>query len=197
MTDTPPTDQRTYKLFVVLAIAIGLLTLLMMGYDHFANKKPGELAYQAGNTYFNDRRYERAKRSYLEALQDNPNLAPAYAGLANTMVQLKDYPEALRFIEEAIEIAPQFGGYYATRGIIYDRQGQYEKAITDYEMAIRLLPSVRDGMGWIDRFFYKLPEPPPTVADRLAYLKTQMKLPKEKRVLRIPEIDAQQNPYEQ
>jgi len=190
-------EDKSYKLFVWLALTIGITTLVLMFYDHIANKAPGEIAYQAANTYFTDKRYSKAKTSYLEALQANPNLAPAYGGLANTMVQLKDYTEALRFIDEAIEIDPKFGGYYATRGIIYDHKAQYEKAISDYEKAQLLTPEVSQGMGWIDRFFNKLPKAPPTVTDRLNYLKAQMKLPKHKRVLRLPDIDAKQKSYDQ
>ena len=167
-----------------------------MAYQTFANKAPGEMAYQAGNTYFNDQRYLKAKQSYLAALQANPNFAPAYGGLANSLVQLKDFSEALRFIDEAIELDPQFGGFYATRGIVHDHMRRPHLAIADYEKALLLTPKISDGMGWLDRFFYKLPKAPPTVADRLAYLKAQMKLPKHKRLLRVPELDDQQKPYE-
>ncbi len=191
------TDERSYKMFVIAALFIAALTIILMVYDHFANKRPGELAYQAGNTYFNDQRYDKAKRSYLEALQENPDLAPAYGGLANTMVQVKEYAEALRFVNEAIELDPKFGGYYATRGIVHDRMGQYQAAISDYEKAVLLYPEVTEGMGWLDRFFYKLSDAPPTVAERLEYLKVQMKLPADQRVLRVPRLDDEQKPYEQ
>ncbi len=191
------TGARAYKLFVGLSLLMVAASLGWIVYATFANKAPGELAYQAGNRYFNDQRYLKAKQSYLAALQSNPNFAPAYGGLANTMVQLKDFPEALRFIDEAIEIDPKFGGFYATRGIVHDHMGTYRQAIADYEKAVLLYPDVSQGMGRLDRFFYKLPSAPPTVADRLAYLKAQMKLPKHKRVLRVPDIDAQQKPYEQ
>ena len=191
------TGARAYKLFVGLSLLMVVLSLVWIAYATFANRPPGDMAFQAGNTYFSDQRYLKAKQSYLAALQANPNFAPAYGGLANTMVQLKDFPEALRFIDEAIEIDPKFGGFYATRGIVHDHMGSYQKAIADYEKAVMLYPEVSDGMGWFDRFFYKLPEAPPTVADRLAYLKEQMKLPQHKRVLRLPDIDAQQKPYDQ
>ena len=191
------TGARAYKLFVGLSLLMVVASLGWIVIATLANKAPGERDYQAGNTYFNDQRYLKAKQSYLAALQANPNFAPAYGGLANTMVQLKDFPEALRFIDEAIEIDPKFGGYYATRGIVHDHMGAYSLAITDYEKAVLLYPDVAKGMGWLDRFFYKLPEAPPTVADRLAYLKAQMKLPKHKRVLRVPALDGRQWPYEQ
>lgn len=191
------TENRSYKIFVWVAFILAGVTLVLLVIGHFANKAPGEIAYQAGNTYFTDGRYLKAKSAYLEALQANPNLTAAYAGLANTLVQLKDFREALRFIDEAISIDGKFGGYYATRGIVYDHLGVYEKAIIDYEKAVLLTPEVAEGMGWIDRFFYKMPKAPPTVADRLAYLKAQMKLPAKQRVLRLPELDAKQKPYDQ
>ena len=190
-------EDRSYRFFVWLAVLIGLFSVGFLAYQHFANQAPGHRAYHAGNRYFSDQAYMRAKSAYLEALQADPNFAPAYAGLANTLVQLKDFPDALRFIEEALELDPKFGGYYAIRGIIHDHQGAYQKAIQDYERAVLLYPSVSSGMGWWDRFFNKLPKAPPTVSDRLDYLKAQMKLPKNQRVMRVRKIDQQQKPYEQ
>lgn len=190
-------EDRFYRVFFWLAVFIGVGTILWMGYGYFANQAPGEMDYRAGNTYFNDKRYSKAKTSYLEALQGDPNFVPAYGALANTLVQLKDFDEGLRFINEALDLDPKFGGYYATRGIILDHKGQYKLAIIDYEKAMLLLPEVADGMGMIDRFFNKLPKAPPTVADRLVYLKAQMKLPKGKRVLKVPLLDKNQVPYEQ
>ena len=49
-------------------------------------------------------------------------------------------------------------------------------------------------MHWLDRLLHNLPETPPTIADRLAYLHDQMALPPEERLLRVPEIDANQRP---
>ena len=197
MADLPHPQDRAYRFFVILALVLAVVTAGFMGYDYFAGKQPGELAYQAGNTYFKDRRFDEAKRSYLEALEADPNLAAAYGGLANTAIEMKAFDEALAAIGKALELQPEFGGYVATRGIIHDHMGHYDKAIADYETALVLMPQVAEGMGWIDRFFYKLASPPPTVADRLAYLKAQMKLPPEARVLRVPQIDDQQKPYEQ
>ncbi len=190
-------ERRSYNLLVTIAVLFGAATVAFMIYGYFADKQPGELAYHAGNTYFQDKQYQKAKASYLEALQENPNLAAAYSGLANTMVQTKQFDDALRFIEEAIELNPKFGGYYAIRGIIHDHSERYKQAMADYEKALLLYPDVKKGMGWIDRFFNKLEDAPPTVAERLSYLKAQMALPKEKRVLRVPGRDAKQIPYEQ
>jgi hypothetical protein len=54
---------------------------------------------------------------------------------------------------------------------------------------------VAEGMHWLDRLLYNVQETPPTVADRLDYLKQQFALPESKRVLSIPDKDDKQLPY--
>lgn len=189
--------DETHKLFIRLVIGACIVGLFFLGYFSITGKKPGELAYHAGNTYFTDKRYHKAIESYQLAVKENPKMASAYAGMANSMVQTKQFEEAQRYIEKAIKLEPKFGGHYATRGIVLDHMQRYAQAMKDYEQALRLYPGVNKGMGWLDRFFNKLEKAPPTIAKRLIYLKQQMKLPEGKRVLRIPSIDAQQIPYEQ
>jgi hypothetical protein len=60
---------------------------------------------------------------------------------------------------------------------------------------LRLDPRVAEGMPWLDRLLYNVQETPPTIADRLAYLRKQMALPESERVLKVPEKDAGQRPY--
>ena len=69
--------------------------------------------------------------------------------------------------------------------------------MADYQKSLELDPDVAQGMSWLDRLLYNVQERPSTVADRLKYLKQQMALPESERVLRVPEIDEQQRPYEQ
>lgn len=191
------TNDSIYQFLKWLAIAIGVVVLGMEAYRHFAGFGPGDIAYVDANSSFEGGAYEKAAQLYRQALEEKPDHAPAMRGLANTYVQLKDYETALRLINRVIELEPKFGGNYAIRGIIYDHLGEYQKAMADYEKAIKMDPKVTEGMHWLDRLLYNVQETPPTVLDRLKYLKAQMALPPEKRVLRMPEIDAQQRPYEQ
>lgn len=74
--------------------------------------------------------------------------------------------------------------------------GRFEQALADYEYALYLDDGVADGPGWITRLLH-MDEPPPTVADRADYLRAQLALPEEERMLSMPEEDAAQRTYRQ
>ncbi|MDA7947480.1 MAG: tetratricopeptide repeat protein [Hyphomicrobiaceae bacterium] len=186
-----------YRLLKWIAISGAVLWLGYEAYSHFARMAPGDVSYIDGNSLFSGGLYERAAAKYEEALEDNPRHLPAMRALANSYVQTKNFEKALTAIQHAIRVDPNFGGNYAIRGIIYDHLGDYKQAIQDYERAVELFPEVKEGMHWLDKLLYGVYDDPPTVDKRLAYLKEQMKLPEAERVLRIPEIDDKQRPYEQ
>lgn len=174
--------------------------LLWLGYESsgfFLDRPPGDGAYIAGNNLFKDGSYQRAAESYEVALDEDRDHLPALRGLANALIQLQRYQEAITVIERAIALDPDFGGHFAARGIANDHLGNYREAMADYETALRLDEQIDDGMLWLDRLLYNVQEAPPTVADRLAYLKAEMKKPESERVLSIPDVDTRQRPYEQ
>ena len=185
-----------YKLLKWVAIFGGVLWISFEFYRHFSGMAPGDVSYVDGGNLFKDGQYERAAAYFQDTLEKNPQHSAALRGLANSYVQLKRYDDALKAIERAIQIDPEFGGNYALRGIIYDHSGRHELAIADYERSLKMDPEVADGMHWLDRLLYNVQERPPTVADRLKYLKEQMKLPASQRVLSMPEVDDKQRPYQ-
>lgn len=185
-----------YQLLKWIAICGGVMWIGFEFYRHFAGMAPGDVSYVDGGNLFKDGQYERAAEYFEYTLEKNPRHDAALRALANSNTQLKRYDDALRAIERAIAITPEFGGNYALRGIIYDRSGRHRLAMTDYERALKLEPEVADGMHWLDRLLFNVQEKPSTVADRLEYLKKQFALPASKRVLRIPEVDEEQRPYE-
>lgn len=188
--------DATYNLLKWIAIlsAVALVAYLM--YDHFRAMGPGDVKYVDGSNLFEDRQYERAARYFHDALEQNPDHVFALRGLANANVQLKRFDEALSAIDRAIAIEPNNACNLATRGIIFDHMRQHKKAMQDYEHAIAGCPEATEGMHWLDRLLYNVHERPPTVVQRLVYLREQMKLPENQRVLSIPEIDKNQLPYE-
>ena len=181
-------------ILIAVGAAAGLLWLI---YASQTTETPADAAYLDGNAQFRQQSYERAASDYREALEEDPKHVAALRGLANSYVQLKRYDEGLAVIERAIQLEPENGSNYAIRGIILDHAGAHKRAIGDYETSLKLDPSVADGMPWLDRLLYNVQESPPTVADRLQYLKRQMALPEAERVLRMPEADQNQRPYEQ
>jgi hypothetical protein len=63
--------------------------------------------------------------------------------------------------------------------------------------ALELDPELAEGPHWLTRFLRNQPEAPPTIADRARYLRAELAKPEAERVLRVPQIDAQQRPYQQ
>jgi len=189
-------DEGIYKFLKYVAIVLVLGWIGWTIYDSFFLERiPGNTAYQEGDIFFQDGEYEQALRKYETALEAQAD-APHYVrAKARTLMQLDRYEEALRWFNRAVELQPFFGGAYANRGILFDRMGEYEKAIADYEKAIQLDETVAEGPHWLIRFLRNQPEPPPTVADRLAYLKQEMSKPESERVLRVPEEDGKQRTY--
>ena len=188
--------DTTYTVLKWTAILSAVALVVYLMYDHFRTMGPGDIKYVDGSNLFEDRQYDRAARYFKDALAEKPDHVFALRGLANANVQLKRYDEALNAIDQAIEVEPENVCNFATRGIIYDHMGRHEAAMQDYERAIAGCPESTEGMHWLDRLLYNVHERPPTVVQRLAYLKQQMKLPAGQRILKVPEIDERQLPYE-
>lgn len=190
-------DARIYSVLKWVAILGAVAWLGYEGYNHFAVRDPGDTAYIAGNNEFKDGNYKRAEAAYRDAIKLNQKHTAALRGLANTLIQQKRYSEALQTIELSMVIEPDFAGHFFTRGVIRDHMGRYQGALEDYDKAIQMDEEIADGMHWLDRLLHNVQEKPPTVADRAEYLRQQLALPEDQRVLKDPEIDDSQRPYEQ
>jgi tetratricopeptide (TPR) repeat protein len=184
-----------YKTLKWVAILGGIAWISFEFYRHFSGMAPGDISFVDGGNLFKDGQYERAAEYYSDTVEKNPRHGGALRGIANSNVQLKRYDKAMAAIERAIQLQPKFGGNYAIRGIIYDHAGRHRQAMEDYEKSLIMDPEVADGMHWLDRLLKNVQEKPPTVADRLEYLKHQFALPESKRMLRIPDEDDKQLPY--
>lgn len=189
-------DDSLYKFLKYTAVALVVAWIGWTIVDtYFVERIPGNTAYQEGEIFFEDGEYQRALEKYDEALEAKPD-APHYVrAKARALMQLERYDKALRWFDQAVELQPFFGGTYANRGILHDRMGEYERAVEDYEKAIELSEEVAEGPHWLIRFLRNQPEPPPTVADRLAYLKQELAKPEDERLLRVPEVDEKQRTY--
>lgn len=177
------------------------LTIAWVGWSIYdtmiSQRNPGDLPYLEANNLFEDGEYERALAKYDEALASDPNHIHAMRGRASALMELGRSAQALEAFNTVISLDPEFGGTYALRGMLHDRMGRYQKAIADYEQALKLDPEIADGPHWLTRFLRNQPEKPPTIADRAAYLRAELAKPESERLLRVPELDAQQRSYKQ
>ncbi len=189
-------DPRLYQFLKYTAIVLALGWLAWGIYDgFFSGRKPGDSEYHAANKLFEDAAYERALESYEDALRKDPNHIHAMRGRARSLLQLDRFGDALVMFEEAIALEPGFAGTYANRGILHDRMGNHELALQDYVTALQLDPEIAEGPHWLTRFLRNQPERPPGIAERAAYIAAELAKPESERLLKIPEIDAEQRSY--
>lgn len=191
-------DESVYRYLKYTAIVLVVAWVGWSVYDSFIrDTAPGDQAFHSAERLFEDKAYQRALKQYERALQQNSDHVHALRGYARTMMMLGQNDEALRAFNDAIEYEPGFGGTFANRGILYDRMGEHELAIQDYERSLQLDPDIAKGPHWLTRFLRLQPEKPPGIAERAAYLRVELAKPEAERVLRVPELDEQQRSYKQ
>jgi len=179
----------------IAAVAVAVAVGATLVWDHVSNRDPLATRYQAASDAFSDGRWQAALEKFNALAADHPDHLPALRGQANALVQFGDYDRALAIMTTVIAAEPDNACNYATRGIIQDHRGAHGDAMTNYARAVSGCEAARDGMSWFDRLLSNTHEQPPTVAARLAYLRAQMTLPEQERVLRLPEKDRMQKPW--
>ena len=156
---------------------------------------PGDYHVKTGNYHLEDGQYDRAIDEFERALAANAEHPLAYLGIALALMHQEDYETSREAFDRALALDDSLAVAYADRGILHDRMGLHDAALRDYRRALALDPRLADGPGWLWRFLRNIPERPPTIADRAAYLEAELRKPPEDRLLRLPEIDAQQRMY--
>jgi tetratricopeptide (TPR) repeat protein len=80
--------------------------------------------------------------AFTRAIARDPAFAPAYAARANTLYGLKEYRQAVRDYDRAIELLPpasaQRRGLYNDRGMSKEFAGDVREAVDDYTHSINL-----------------------------------------------------------
>jgi len=200
-------DDRLYKTLKMVAVFLGLAWVGWAAYDNFSNDNPYAVTMEAGRKYFKDGDYAAALNEFSQVATNEPRNIEAVDGVARSLMQLGRNDEAMQTFDGLIAQAPGYvetpdeqrllGASYANRGILNDRLGNYETAIADYEKAAALEEELNEGPHWLTRFLRNQPENQATILERAEYLRAQLLLPEDKRVLRVPEKDAQQLPYNQ
>ncbi len=185
-----------YNILVRISFILFVLFTGWLLWDHFINRPPEIRHYLSGNNAFKDQNYSISLDHYLKAYNYNNEDVYVIEGIARSYMQLKDYQKSKDYFNLAIKIDPNFAPSYANLGVLYDREKDYVNAIKFYEKALSLDQELSIGMHWIDRLLYDVRETPSTIGSRLDYLKLQMDLPEDKRLLSVKEIDQQQINYE-
>lgn len=157
-----------------------------------------EIVKQKGTTHFKNSKFKRAKACYDKAVEylkyetsmegeakekREALLLAAYLNLAMCSIKVKDYPDALKHCESALELDPQNEKAIFRRGTIHMESLKHEEAMSDFEQVLKISPQNKAAKNqWV-----------------LAQHKVQEFKNKQKKVFggmfdRFAKIDAAKNP---
>jgi len=82
--------------------------------------------------------FKKAKKLYLEILKKDTNNFEVLALLGATLLQLKEYKQAIEFLQKAVEINSNIPSIYNNLGVAYTKIQNYEESIKNLEKALNL-----------------------------------------------------------
>ena len=169
----------------------------------FMNRPPGDYETEVCDIRLKDKKYGEALEAANTALEKTPNHRGAVMCKAFVFISQIKYLEAneeltnlINFLEKNVKEDDKTGigtlaAAYANRGIIKDRNKNYEEALQDYIKALGIdhVAVAGPGLGTII-LNYKFKSS--SVRERALYLNEQLQLPENERVLSIKELDEGQ-----
>lgn len=116
-----------------------------------------DIAINLGGAFILQRKWSRAVRVLTKAAEANPenvmlwiNLGAAQLGNLQTAGP-QQQARAIRAYEKALQLDPVAPNVYYHLGLIYQDQGNFDRAIAMFQRALEVRPSDTDARYWIDR----------------------------------------------
>ena len=197
-------NANIIKRFVIYMAILTFVMFTVWGFVRsFMNRPPGDYETEVCDIRLKDKKYGEALEAANTALEKTPNHRGAVMCKALVFISQKKYLEAneeltnlINFLEKNVKEDDKTGigtlaAAYANRGIIKDRNKDYEGAFQDYVKALGIdhVAVAGPGLGTII-LNYKFKSS--SVKERALYLNEQLQLPESERVLRIKELDEGQ-----
>ena len=169
----------------------------------FMNRPAGDYETEVCDIRLKDKKYQQAMEAANKALTKTPNHRGAMMCKALIFISEKKYIEAdevlsdlIIFLENNLEKDDKTGvgtlaAAYANRGIIKDRNKNYQEALKDYVKALGIDHEAVAGPG-LGTIILNYKFKSSSVKERALYLNEQLQLPEEERVLSIEELDEGQ-----
>ena len=169
----------------------------------FMDRPAGDYETEVCDIRLKDKKYEQALEAANEALSKTPYHRGAMMCKALVYISEKKYSQAnevltnlIIFLEKNLEKDDKTGigtlaAAYANRGIIKDRDKNYEEALKDYVKALGIDHEAVAGPG-LGTVILNYKFKSSSVKERALYLNEQLQLPQDERVLSIQELDEGQ-----
>ena len=166
----------------------------------FMNRPSGDYETEVCDMRLKDKLYDKAVQAANIALEKTPNHRGAIMCKALVFISQKMYEEAnkelnylIKFLEKNLKVDDPTGkgtlaAAYANRGIIKDRNKNYEEALQDYVKALGIDDEAVAGPG-LGTIILNYKFKSSSVKERALYLNKQLQLPENERVLSIKELD--------
>jgi len=197
-------NANVLKRFVIyMAILTFVMFTVWALVRSFMNRPPGDYETEVCDMRLKDKLYDQAIQAANTALEKTPNHRGAIMCKALVFISQKMYLEAneelnylINFLEKNLEVDDKTGkgtlaAAYANRGIIKDRNKNYEEALKDYVKALGIDHESVAGPG-LGTIILNYKFKSSSVKERALYLNEQLQLPENERVLSIKELDEGQ-----
>ncbi len=197
-------NVKILKRFVIyMAILTFVMFTLWAFVKSFKDRPPGDYETEVCDIRLKDKEYDKALAAAQKALEKTPNHRGAIMCKALVFISQKNYIEAdkeltylIIFLEKNLQKDDRTGigtlaAAYANRGIIKDRNKNYQGALQDYIKALGIDDEAVAGPG-LGTIILNYKFKSSSVKERALYLNEQLQLPEEERVLSIKELDEGQ-----
>ncbi len=197
-------DTNVLKRFIIYMAILTFVMFTIWGFVRsFMDRPPGDYETEVCDIRLKDKKYDQALEAANKALDKTPNHRGAMMCKALVFISEKKYIEAdkvltnlIIFLEKNLEDDDKTGigtlaAAYANRGIIKDRNKNYEGALKDYVRALGIDHESVAGPG-LGTIILNYKFKSSSVRERALYLNEQLQLPEDERVLSIEELDAGQ-----
>ena len=197
-------SANVLKRFIIyMAILTFVMFTVWAFVRSFMDRPAGDYETEVCDIRLKDKLYEKALTAANIALEKTPNHRGALMCKALVFISEKKYIKANKvltdliiFLEKNVEEDDTTGigtlaAAYANRGIIKDREKDYQGALKDYIKALGIDHEAVAGPG-LGTVILNYKFKSSSVRERALYLNEQLQLPEEQRVLSIEELDKGQ-----
>ena len=197
-------NTNVLKRFVIYMAILTFIMFTVWGFVRsFMDRPAGDYETEVCDIRLKDKKYEEALEAANKALNKTPNHRGAMMCKALVFISEKKYIEGEKtlsdliiFLEKNLEDDDKTGigtlaAAYANRGIIKDRNKNYEGALKDYVKALGIDHEAVAGPG-LGTIILNYKFKSSSVKERALYLNEQLQLPEDERILSIKELDEGQ-----